>query len=270
MKTLSRKPFLLMLCDDAGEMRPVKPDPDLVNNNTAVIVLDEYDDTCWVWIGRNVSMPTKMHAIRMARSVQKSGYKIKNTTIGMALSKTIELIEKDESDPEVASNISAFRALLNRPWRFENDVLAFDEAQAAKYAAEPPVIKETATEAPRDAEYTATKPKREEPSVTRPAPQTSRPAKTVEPAAHVATPSSSQVEQKMALLLYTTVKHSELVYTERFTRNGRMGIKIEAPGILTIEALVEGDQVIVSPPNFGDSEEAARIRAEYEARLKTL
>ncbi len=266
IKTLSRKPYLLMLQDDSGEMRPVKLDPDLVNSNNALVVLDEYDDTCWVWIGRDVSMPTRMHALRMAKSVQKSGYKIKSTTIGMSTSKVIELIEKDESDPEVASNISAFKALLNRVWRFEDEVLAFDEAQAAQYAAEAPPIRKTAVSTPHVTEHP--KPPRETAPATPRVTRTPQPTPAAVPTTRVT--STSTVEQKMAFLLYTTVKNAELVYTEKFIRNGMMGVKIEAPGIMTIEALMDGDRVVVSPSNFGDTEEAVRIRTEYEAWLKTV
>ncbi|MHA1814303.1 MAG: hypothetical protein ACTSYX_12815, partial [Candidatus Thorarchaeota archaeon] len=84
MKTLSRKPFLLMLRDDSGELTEVKLDRALVTSDNALIVLDEYNDTCWVWIGKNVNMPTRMHTLRMARSIQKSGHKVGVTTIGMA------------------------------------------------------------------------------------------------------------------------------------------------------------------------------------------
>ncbi|RLI54063.1 MAG: hypothetical protein DRO87_10690, partial [Candidatus Thorarchaeota archaeon] len=90
MKQLSRKPFVLMLKDDSGELEAVPLDPGLINSDNALIVLDEYNDTCWVWVGRKVNMPTRMHAIRMARSLQKSGHQVGVTTIGLATSKFVE------------------------------------------------------------------------------------------------------------------------------------------------------------------------------------
>ena len=96
MKQLSRKAFMLMLRDDSGDVSPIQLDVGQVNSDNAIIVLDEYNDTCWVWIGRNVSMPTRMHALRMGRGIQKSGFKIGVTTIGLATSKIVEMMEKDE------------------------------------------------------------------------------------------------------------------------------------------------------------------------------
>ena len=84
-----------MLRDDSGELTEVKLDPALVTSDNALIVLDEYNDTCWVWIGKNVNMPTRMHTLRMARSIQKSGHKVGVTTIGMATSRLVEMMEHE-------------------------------------------------------------------------------------------------------------------------------------------------------------------------------
>jgi hypothetical protein len=73
------------------------------------------------------------------------------------------------------------------------------------------------------------------------------------------------VEQKLAFLLLSTVKHADIVYTEKFTRDGKPGIKIEAPGVVVFEALIDGSTIRVTPPDFGGSEAAARIKAEYES-----
>ena len=109
-----------MLKDDSGELSHIKLDPGLVNSENAIIVLDEINDTCWVWIGRNVNMPTRMHALRMGKSVQKSGYKIGVTTIGMASARLVEMLKKDDSDHEVASNIAEFKATISGRWSFED------------------------------------------------------------------------------------------------------------------------------------------------------
>jgi Cu2+-containing amine oxidase len=73
------------------------------------------------------------------------------------------------------------------------------------------------------------------------------------------------VEQKLAYLLLSTIKNSDLVYTERFERNGKIGFKIEAPGIVVVEAILDGNTLRIDPPSFGDSEGASRIRSEYES-----
>ena len=75
MKALARAPYKLMLKDESGEVSAIQLDASLVNSDNALIVLDEFNDTCWVWIGRSVNM-TRMHALRIARGVQKSGHKV--------------------------------------------------------------------------------------------------------------------------------------------------------------------------------------------------
>ncbi|MEM4735938.1 MAG: hypothetical protein QXS20_09515 [Candidatus Thorarchaeota archaeon] len=265
VRTLSRKPFVLMLQDDAGEIRPVRLDIDLANSSNALIVLDEYNDTCWAWIGRDVSMPTKMHALRIAKSIQKSGHRVGDTTIGMATSKIIEVIERDESDPEMAANIAAFRKALSRKWRYEDSVLAYDEEAASEKEPEAPHIRESA---PR----TETTHVRPETPVRHVSSATTAQPRSTTPSVPRATKTEAMpdVEKKMAFLLYSAVKNSDLVYTERFTRDGKMGIKIEAPGAMVIEATVEGSDVVVSPSNFGDSEQAKRVRTDYENWLARL
>ena len=237
-----------MLLDDSGEVAPVKLDPNLVTSDNAVIVLDEYSDTCWVFVGRNVSMPTRMHALRLSKSMQKSGYKIGITTIGLASSNMVEMLEKDDSDPDVAAAIGRFKEAISRKWKFEDKFLALDASLASKTMEEPiagaPIPKTLEDATPT---LTATTVAEKAP----PKPVASSPL--------------SDVERRTASLLYAAVKNSDLVYTERFVRDGKMGVKIEAPGVMVIEAVQEGKTLKIDPPEFGDSESAAKIRADYEA-----
>ncbi|MHA1770160.1 MAG: hypothetical protein ACTSYL_11315 [Candidatus Thorarchaeota archaeon] len=255
-----------MLQDDAGVLSEVRLDSSLVNSDTAVILLDEYNDTCWVWVGKNVSMPTRMHSLRMARAVQKSGHQVGVTTIGRSTSKFVEMMEKDAEDPEVAANINAFKEILSKSWKFEDEVLAYDEALAAQYEAAPVKIRDTAV-----ARGTSSPPaKTESAPVKRPPPP---PPPRPTPAAKSRTvpePSAGLAEQKIAYLLYSVVKNSDLVYTERFTRGGKMGIKIESPGTMVIEALLDGDNLHINPPEFGDSADAQKIKADYESLITRL
>jgi len=254
-----------MLQDDSGEISPVKLDSGLINSENAIIVLDEYNDICWTWIGRGVNMPTRMHALRMSKSVQKSGYHIGTTTIGMATSKLVEMMEKNDSNSEVASDIMAFKEAMNIRWKFDDDVLAYDPARTKGYEASAPSIRDTApqipTAKPEPAHLVAT-------TVEEPVPA---PAPLPEPAFAARIPSGgSQYEMKAAFLLYSVVKHADLVYTERIQRDGKSGLKIEAPAIVMLEVLNDSDNIVISPPNFGDSEAAIKIRAEYEAWLDKI
>lgn len=262
VKTLSRKPFLLMLQDDAGELTEVRLDPSLVNSDTAVILLDEYNDTCWVWVGKNVNMPTRMHTLRMARAVQKSGHQVGVTTIGRSTTRLVEMMEKDAGDPDVAANIESFKQLLEKPWKFEDGILAYDEALAAQYEAAPVKIRDSAV-GPSAATTRPTPKPEPKPEPVKSAPPPAPPKK--KPSKKPSAPAPGGLcEQKAAYLLYSTVKNAELVYTERFERDGKVGLKIEAPGTMVIEAILDGDALHINPPEFGTTEVAQKIKAEYD------
>jgi len=250
-----------MLQDDAGELSPVKLNPHLVTSDNALIVLDELNDVCWLWIGRNVSMPTRMHALRMSKSLQRSGYKIGITTIGMASSRIAEMNEKNDSDRNVAEDIAAFKAALQGKFNFEDKYLAFPGK--AKESSEPiPGSPEAArAQAPRP----GPKPAIElTPAAAEPVPE---PVAISRPAAKFP---GSLADKKTAFLLLSTVKNADLVYTERFARNGKVGIKIEAPGTMVIEVIMDRNDIIVSPADFGGTDEAARIRSEYESWVEKI
>lgn len=243
---------MLMLMDDSGEVAPVKLDISLVASENAVIVLDEYSDTTWVFIGRNVNMPTRMHALRMGKSLQKSGYKIGDTTIGMASDHLIEMLEKDDEDADVAANINSFREALSKRWSFEDNFLAYESGRAPPIAGAPEPTPEPIPE-----------------PVAEPTPVTPEPAPAVaepEPVI-VATTVGGAAEKKTAYLLLSAVRNANLIYAERFERDGKSGIKLEAPGVMVIEAIQDGDDLHIEPSDFGTSDEASKIKADYETWL---
>lgn len=278
MKNLSRKPFMLMLRDDSGEISTVKLDPALVNSDNALIVLDEYNDTCWAWVGRNVNMPTRMHALRIARGLRKSGHQVGITTIGLSASRFVEMMEMDDSDQDVANNIAEFRGVLEGRWSFDDGVLAFKgEAKVTEPIAGAPTKKtipepepEPVVEAPKP------KPKYDEPiaGAPKPKPVPTLEAKTVEEepiaGAPPSAPSASLAEKKMAYLMLSITRNSELVYTERFERGGKSGLKIESPGVMVIEAVLDGNDLTISPGDFGGSDIARKIKSEYEGLSSKL
>jgi hypothetical protein len=292
MKTLSRKPFMLMLKDDSGEITAIKLDPAMVNSDNAIIVLDEYNDTCWAWVGRNVSMPTRMHTLRIARGLQKSGHQVGITTIGMAASRFVEMMEKDEGDQDVANNIAEFRAALEGRWSFDDGVLAYKgDAKPAEPIAGAPTKKKLPEVEPEPIAG-APKPQYDEPiaGAPKPKPQYDEPiagaskpkpkpapeviAETVEemptsPPPPPA-PSASLAEKKMAYLMLSVTRNSELVYTERFERGGKSGLKIESPGIMVIEALLDGNDLTITPGDFGGSDIGKKIKSEYEGLASKL
>ncbi|MFW9796804.1 MAG: hypothetical protein ACFFE2_07185 [Candidatus Thorarchaeota archaeon] len=276
MKTLSRKPFMLMLRDDSGEITTVKLDPTLVNSDNALIVLDEYNDTCWAWVGRNVPMPTRMHALRIARGLQKSGYQVGITTIGLAASRFVEMMEKDDSDQEVANNIAEFRGAIDGRWAFDDGVLAFrGEAKKAEPIAGAPTKKILPEVEPEPA-VKLQKPEAEPEPIAgapklkpKPEPEPTLVAETIAESPPPA-PSASLAEKKMAYLMLSVTRNSDLVYTERFERGGKSGLKIESPGIMVIEAVLDGNDLTITPGDFGGSDIGKKIKSEYEGMASKL
>lgn len=258
MKQLSRKPFVLMLKDDSGEVQPIPMDPGLIAAENALIVLDEYNDTCWVWIGRSVNMPTRMHALRIARGIQKSGYKIGVTTIGLSTEKFVEMMQKDETDSQVAENIDAFKAALEGKWSFDDKFLAYrkeHEAKAIAGAPAPkPAAKPASAEVPSLVAETVSEPEKP-PAPPRPEPKLA---------------DISDGDKKAAHLLLATVKNSDLAYIERVEKDGAPGFKIEVPGVMVIEAQAKGNYLEISPSSFGESDAAKKIKADYEAMVKRI
>ncbi|MGD9381442.1 MAG: hypothetical protein PVI03_03275 [Candidatus Thorarchaeota archaeon] len=234
-------------------------DVSLVASDAAIIVLDEYNDTCWVFVGRAVNMPTRMHALRIGKSVAKSGYKIGITNIGMASTNYVEMLEKDDGDPEVAAAIERFRDAINKRWQFEDQFLAF-EAEPG-----PPIARETRPVRPTpEPEPTPAPTVPDTPTIT-----ATTVAEEPEPAPVVAAPAGA-AEQKTAFLIYSAVRNADLVYTERFERDGKMGVKIEAPGVMVIEAVQEGDDLHIDPADFGGTDETAQIKSDYETWIGKL
>jgi hypothetical protein len=264
MKTLSRKPFMLMLSDDSGELSPVQLDVGLVNADHALIVLDEYNDTCWVWIGRNVSMPTRMHALRMARGIHKSGYKIGVTTIGLASGKLVEMNEKDDSDSEVTSSILTFKSILDYKWSFDDKVLAYKKdismGSTEPIAGSPIKRKEPEPEPILKAETV-----RDVPVQQKYSPPKAKPTPTPTPE-----PAVTAADKKAGYLMMAIIKNSDIVYTEKIERSGTSGMKVEVPGVMVIEVLLKGHEISITPGDFGGSEAAMKIKSEFTRMVKTL
>ena len=263
MKQMSRKAFMLMLKDDSGEVSPIRLDIGQVNSDNALIVLDEYNDTCWVWIGRGVNMPTRMHALRIARGIQKSGFKIGVTTIGLAASRIVEMMEKDDTDPDIASAIVSFKGILDDKWSFDDKVLAFKGDAGAGIRAEPMAGAPTKKLLPD------------------PEPESTIQAQTVyeEPAREVAAPPTpppmpkkliTMAEKKVAHLMLAISSNSDIFYTEKFERGGDTGLKIEVPGVMVLEAIMRGTQLSISPGDFGGSEAALKIKSDFTDMVKDL
>lgn len=252
-----------MLKDDSGEVSAIPLDVGHINSDNAIIVLDEYNDTCWVWIGRSVNMPTRMHAIRIARGINKSGFKIGVTTIGLATSKFIEMMEKDDTDPDIAASIAAFRSILDANWSFDDKVLAFKKEAGASASPDPIAGAPTKKTIPEPEPEPAI---RAETVYEQPVSTSAQP-----PAPpSISSPALTMADKKAAYLMLAISNNSDIFYTEKFDKGGDTGLKIEVPGVMVIEAVMKGNQLSISPGDFGGSHEALKIKADFTAMLKKI
>ena len=253
-----------MLKDESGEVSPIPLDVGHINSDNAIIVLDEYNDTCWVWIGRSVNMPTRMHAIRIARGVNKSGFKIGVTTIGLATSKFIEMMEKDDTDPDIAASIAAFRSILDANWSFDDKVLAFKKEAGASAASPEPIAG-----APTKKTIPEPEP---EPTIHAETVYEQPVSTTVQPPAppSIPSPTLTMADKKAAYLMLAISNNADIFYTEKFEKGGNTGLKIEVPGVMVIEAVMKGNQLSIAPGDFGGSHEALKIKADFTAMLKKI
>jgi hypothetical protein len=203
-----------------------------------------------------------MHALRMARGIQKSGFKIGVTTIGLASSKLVEMMEKDDTDPDIASAIVSFKGVLDDKWSFDDKVLAFKKEAGAGASPEPiagapkkKLLPETEPEPVIAAETVHEEPAHEvSPPPTRPEPK-----KII-----------TMADKKVAHLMLAISKNADIFYTEKFERGGENGLKIEVPGVMVIEALMRGAQLSISPGDFGGSEGALKIKSDFTDMVKDL
>ena len=175
----------------------------------------------------------------------------------MASTNYVEMLEKDDGDPEVAGNIAKFKEVLMKKWRFEDEYLAYDAKLGPPSKEDEPIAGAPAPKPEPEPE-----PEPELPTVT-------ATTVTAEPEP-VAVAPKGMAEQKTAYLLYSAVSNTELVYTERFERDGKMGVKIEAPGVMVIEAVQDGDDLTIDPADFGGTDTASQIKSDYESWLGKL
>ncbi|GAH16491.1 unnamed protein product, partial [marine sediment metagenome] len=194
------------------------------------------------------------------RSIQKSGFKIGVTTIGLAASKLIEMMEKDDTDPDIASSIATFKSILDVNWSFDDKVLAFKKESGAVATTEPiagaPTKKTIPEPEPEPTIHAEIIP--EEP-VSAPAPPPSPPKALI-----------TMADQKAAYLLLAISNNSDIFYTEKFEKGGNTGLKIEVPGVMVIEAIMKGNQLSISPGDFGGSHEALKIKADFTSMVKKI
>jgi hypothetical protein len=199
----------------------------------------------------------------MARGIQKSGFKIGVTTIGLASSKLVEMMEKDDTDPDIASAIVSFKGVLDDKWSFDDKVLAFKGDAGSGTSMEPiagaptkSAIKDVEPELEIKAETVHEVPVKE--VVPPPTPPTT-PKKQV-----------TLADKKVAYLMLAVSNNADIFYTEKFERGAETGLKIEVPGVMVLEALVKGNQLSISPGDFGGSEDALRIKADFTEMVKNL
>ncbi|MHA2059924.1 MAG: hypothetical protein ACW976_04015, partial [Candidatus Ranarchaeia archaeon] len=73
---------LLMMKYDAGELTEIPPDVNNFHSETITIVVDELNDTVWVWQGSLMPLVQRRACLNPASSMKRAGRHYKGMTIG--------------------------------------------------------------------------------------------------------------------------------------------------------------------------------------------
>jgi hypothetical protein len=115
VKNLSSGPrYALMLQIDRGERTPIPFKQTNLSNDKIVVTIDEYDNTLYLWYGKNCSEINKKMALSTAQSIKKIGYKYEQLHIGHCLKDIKVVDESNLDDPETRNNYSELTAIFNR------------------------------------------------------------------------------------------------------------------------------------------------------------
>ncbi|MHA1917370.1 MAG: hypothetical protein ACTSUV_03540 [Candidatus Ranarchaeia archaeon] len=100
---------LLMLNYDAGEVTEIKPDVDHFVSEKIIIVVDEYNDTVWVWQGALTPLVQRRACLNPANSMKRAGRHYKGETIGFNSNNLEVIYERNLTDPEYQKKLDVLK-----------------------------------------------------------------------------------------------------------------------------------------------------------------
>ncbi len=116
--------YMLMVKVEPGEKSPIPFSQDAINSDSLVVVIDELDGKLYFWMGKNRSLVDKRAAMRVAKSILKSGFAYGKFHVGHGLGEMVEIDESSLSEPEAKEKLAALNSLFKRPYKLKDKFLA--------------------------------------------------------------------------------------------------------------------------------------------------
>nr|MDO8090609.1 hypothetical protein [Candidatus Sigynarchaeota archaeon] len=118
-----RPSYMLMLQIEHGEKVPLPFKYENLSGDRIVAIIDEYNDTLYLWFGKDCSIVRKRSALRTAQSIKKSGFAYGQLHIGHDLKELKIVDESTMDDPETQSNHKELTAIFNRKFTMKDQFL---------------------------------------------------------------------------------------------------------------------------------------------------
>ena len=282
-----------MLHSDSGTTTPVKFDPNFITSDRCVIVLDEPNDTCWVWLGKDAGMVNRRTTLRLARSLKRLGYPMKGGNICVGLKKLVEIDERMD-DEETQNNLNEFKAALQQKYKIKDDLIAvIDESTGGKGSkssvqierSEPveeyeQIVKpsslvqeqkqaETLVSSEPEPYERNIKPseviKREEEALAQEGPMETQPTVTTGKIEKT----EMSVDEKLGIILKSVLSAAGLAYVEyqQVEKNSEI-IKVDCGETFSFSIIIEGDSVQVHPEDLGAGDTGRKIMEMINKKIK--
>ncbi|MHA1745714.1 MAG: hypothetical protein ACTSWW_06925 [Promethearchaeota archaeon] len=133
--------FMMMFdVAEGGIVEPIDFDKANLVPDKSIIVMDETNQTVWLWHGSRRGLVPRRTALRQAQSIKGHGYQAGNAIVGRDLNKIVEIdSRKIGREPETTELFKSFEPVLDGVYEgIGNFVFVLSENQeAAKPKAEP-------------------------------------------------------------------------------------------------------------------------------------
>ncbi|MHA1894999.1 MAG: hypothetical protein ACTSX4_10890 [Candidatus Helarchaeota archaeon] len=125
--SINRK-FVVLLEIRGGVGHRLPFSADSLTDDNIVAIMDEVNNVCWLWLGKNTGLVQRRGSMRAARSLKTYGHEYGNSIIGRHLGDILE-IKGDviESDPEAAKRFQTVLRLFNSANQVQDGTLAIFE-----------------------------------------------------------------------------------------------------------------------------------------------
>jgi hypothetical protein len=106
--------YMLMLQIDRGEKFPIPFRASNLSSNTIVATIDEYNNSIYLWFGKDCGEINKKLALNSAQSIKKIGYVYGQLHIGNCLKDLKIVDESNLSDKETQNNYLELKIIFKR------------------------------------------------------------------------------------------------------------------------------------------------------------